>query len=98
MRSDSLALFLHLSNIEANSNIVLIEKTKGLVFAGVAQRLNGKGTLNYIFYEQTKRPLDQIAGFHQLNLCKSDHSYINLIEFDELIKDNENNNKFTQYN
>lgn len=95
LRYDSLALFLQYSNIIPDSNLLIIEKTKGLILAGVAERLLNKGNITFAFYEETKKPLEQITCFHQLNLCNADNSKIILSEFDEIICKENLNSSFS---
>ena len=98
LRFDSLSLFLHHASIIPESNILIIEKTKGLILAGVNERLNAKGKITYAFYEETKKPLDQIAIFSQMNFCKNDNSHIKLVEFEELLTfDETKTDLFTQF-
>ena len=97
MRFDSLALFLQYANVAKGANLLIIEKTKGLILAGVSQRLNGLGQITFGFYEEVKKPLNQIACFNQLNLCRNKNDNIKLIEFDYMLKNTlEFNNTYTQ--
>ena len=97
LRYDSLALFLHHSNIIPESNILIIEKTKGLVLAAVAQRLNCKGEITFAFNEEVKKPLNQIACFNQLNLCKNKNENIKLVELENVLANPDAKNTFSQY-
>jgi len=97
LRYDSLALFLHHSNIIPESNILILEKTKGLVLAAVAQRLNCKGEITFAFNEEVKKPLNQIACFNQLNLCKNKNENIKLMELENVLANPDAINTYTQY-
>lgn len=96
LRYDSLALFLQYANITAKSNILIIEKCKGMILAGVSQRLNNEGLITYAFLDEIKKPLNQLLCFNQLNLCKGENNNIFLVEFENLFRNKELENSFTQ--
>lgn len=54
MRLDMFAIFLQLSGIRPNSNILLFDNTGGLAAAGVAERLDGEGDLHIVYPGQKK--------------------------------------------
>ena len=96
LRYDSLALFLQHSSIIPNSNILIIEKTKGIILGAVAQRLNQRGGITFLFNEEAPKPLNQIHCFHQLNLCKWKNENITTIEFDKFLTEKDKKNSFSQ--
>lgn len=101
MRYDSLALFLHYAGITGDdNNILVIEKCKGLVLAGVTERLGSKGEVTFAFKNEIKKPLNQLTCFNQLNLCSPFNSNakpnITLLNYNDLfISEGDLPKKFT---
>jgi len=64
LRFDSLAQMLHLGNIQANSNVLVIDNTAGLVVGAVAERLGGYGkVINLYEGPQSSVPLFEFFNF-----------------------------------
>jgi len=67
-----------------------------MILASVAQRLNEKGDITYIFNEEANKPLYQIHCFNQLNLCKRKNENITLVEIEKFLAEKEKKNSFSQ--
>lgn len=89
-------MFLQHASIVPDSNILIVEKTKGLVLAAVAQRLNARGAICLAFFQEVKKPLNQITCFHQMNLCQGKNENITMIEHEKLVGDETKKGTFTQ--
>jgi len=64
LRFDSLAQMLHLGNIQANSNVLVIDNTAGLVVGAIAERLGGYGkVINLYEGPQSSTPLFEFFNF-----------------------------------
>ena len=45
LRADSLSLFMHHANLQAERDVLLFDNTKGIVLASTQQKLDGKGNI-----------------------------------------------------
>lgn len=93
-----MALYLHYGGIGPTSKGLIIEKCKGLILAGVSERLSQDSELTYAFKDESKKPLNQITCFNQLNLClRKDGPQINLEDYESLLKNPDYQASFTQF-
>ena len=88
-----MALFLQVSNLSNNSNILLFDNTNGLVLAATCIKLNNKGKINLCYEKNPPDNLSKLSCFQTFQISKDIEKSIKILDF---TKDFEEKQKFSQ--